>query len=448
MLDWIRLLLMLFYAPVRGLRVVRDRALLAPAIFTALVAQVLCVMVTQLLAGDRSFLSSPTLFTLTLFQSALTLAPMALILVPALTLVANIFDRRGSFSVVLTQEYAAVASAVFYALIAVNLGTIVIALFFHFSGIQASRVASSIQSAPQVLEMFRRMFDLGPEVEAQLTRQLNDPRTISEGLFRTVRFLLLGLGLLIAVRESFRVSALRAFAITLVSGLLMFPVLVIWGALFSRVLGSPFLLLMLILFLRGYVTDILRQQRAKASFKRNLEAATLNPADASAHYNIGLIHQQRGELEAARERFERAVQIDDEEVDSHYQLGRIARQQKRWADAIRSFEQVVARDPAHSTHEIWREVGATYVAAGQFEDAQGALERFLARRESDPEGLYLMGRAQAGMGHNREAANMMEACINAVKSSPAYKYRLEKRWLNEAQQFMKSSRQEAVSSRQ
>ena len=49
-----------------------------------------------------------------------------------------------------------------------------------------------------------------------------------------------------------------------------------------------------------------------------------------------------------------------------------------------------------------------------------------------------MGRAEAGLGHKREAASMMEACIDAVKTSPAYKYRLEKRWLNEAQQFLKS----------
>ena len=66
------------------------------------------------------------------------------------------------------------------------------------------------------------------------------------------------------------------------------------------------------------------------------------------------------------------------------------------------------------------------------------LERFLDRRESDPEGLYLMGRAEAGLGHSREATSMMQACIDAVKTAPAYKYRLEKRWLNEAQQFLRS----------
>jgi tetratricopeptide (TPR) repeat protein len=180
-------------------------------------------------------------------------------------------------------------------------------------------------------------------------------------------------------------------------------------------------------------------QRAKAAFKQNLESATLNPADASAHYNLGLIHQSRGELDQARERFERALQIDDGEIDASYQLGRIARQQKRYGEAIQNFEHVVTRDPAHSQHEIWREVAATYIAAGQFEDARNALEQFLEHRPSDPEGLYLMGRAHAGLGHKREATNLMQACIEAVKTAPAYKYRASKRWLNEAQQFIKGS---------
>ena len=69
-------------------------------------------------------------------------------------------------------------------------------------------------------------------------------------------------------------------------------------ALFSGVLGSPFLLILLFLLLRGFFSDIIGSHRAKAAFKQNLESATLNPADASAHYNLGLIHQSRGELDA------------------------------------------------------------------------------------------------------------------------------------------------------
>jgi tetratricopeptide (TPR) repeat protein len=169
-----------------------------------------------------------------------------------------------------------------------------------------------------------------------------------------------------------------------------------------------------------------------------MELATLNPADASAHYNLGLIHQSRGEFDAARERFERAVQIDPEEIDASYQLGRIARAQQRYADAIQHFERVVATNPAHAQYEVWREVAATYIAAEQYEDARTTLEQFLEHRPSDPEGLYLMGRAHAGLGHRREATSLMQECIEAVKTAPAYKYRASKRWMNEAQQFIKS----------
>ena len=76
--------------------------------------------------------------------------------------------------------------------------------------------------------------------------------------------------------------------------------------IFTTILASPFLLFLLFLFLR-ILGEINRNHRARVAFKQNLEAATLNPADASAHYNLGLIHQQRGDLEAARDRFERAV---------------------------------------------------------------------------------------------------------------------------------------------
>ena len=67
---------------------------------------------------------------------------------------------------------------------------------------------------------------------------------------------------------------------------------------------------------------------------------------------------------------------------------------------------------------------------------------------NDPEGLYLIGRAYAGLGDQQEATSSMQACIDAVKTAPAYKYRTEKRWLNEAQQFLKGKRQEAVGGRQ
>jgi len=434
-LAWLRLFSMVFYAPARGLREVRDRAPLSAVALMALVSQIVYALVAQSLAGVSPLRIFGPGFVLRLcFQSALSLLLIAGVLVPLIAFVANVLERRGRFGLLLQQEYASLASTFLYALVIANLVTVPVAIFFHFSGIQASYVAQTVQSASQVDNWTR----LPLEFREQLKVALQDGSVVAAGLFRSVKLFLFLIATVFSVREVFRTSVLRAVTISAVALVIALFISPLWALLLSPVLASPFLLFVLFMLVRGYVSGMLRSQRARESFKQNLEAATLNPADSSAHYNLGLIHQQRGELEAARERFEKAIAIDAEEIDAHYQLGRIARQEKRYADAVQHFEQVVSRDPSHSQNEIWREVGATYVAAEQFDDARDALERFLEKRPSDPEALYLMGRAHAGLGHRREAASLMQACIEAVKTAPAYKYRSDKRWLNEAQQFIKS----------
>ena len=433
MIDWLRLLLMIFYAPLRGLREVRDRSSLAPIALLAVLSQAAFNFMTRGF-GARPMFERGGGFLSVLIEPAMPVMLIAFLLVPILTLVANTFERRGSFRVVITQEYAPVASSLFYVLTATNLYSILLAVVFHYTGIQDQYVVNTIQQSDQV----RGMLPAGPDFD-RAAELLKDPAIVADQLFGMPWMFLIAIGTVLAVKDAFRMSIARALGVTFISAFAYLFVYGIAARILSSVLGSPFLLFFLLMLLRGYFSDIMGSHRAKAAFKQNLESATLNPADASAHYNLGLIHQSRGELDAARERFERALQIDDGEIDASYQLGRIARQQKRYADAIQNFEHVVARDPAHSQHEIWREVAGTYIAARQVEDARNALDQFLEHRPSDPEGLYLMGRAHAGLGHNREATSLMQACIEAVKTAPAYKYRASKRWLNEAQQFIKSS---------
>jgi tetratricopeptide (TPR) repeat protein len=435
MLDWLRLLLMVFYAPGRAIREVRDRASLAPAGLLALTMHVALLTVLSLLFLKGIFNPlNPMSFLRVIFNSTGCLLFITFIFSPVVILLQNFFERRGSYRLVMQQEFSAVVATLLLGWAVASLLSLLFTLAVYSSG----TLQTMGQDMVTISQLRGDQFATHP-----LRAWLN-----AQGFAAFVPLLLLmglfALWSIAGLRIVFRISWVRAILIVLIAAVVLFPASFLIQQALSMVMASPFLVIMLFLLLRGYVGELTRQQRARASFKQNLEAATLNPADASAHYNLGLIHQQRGEFDAARERFERAIQIDAEEVDAHYQLGRIARQQKRWADAVAHFEQVVARDQSHSQNEIWREVGATYIAAGQFEDARNVLERFLEHRESDPEGLYLMGRAEAGLGHSREATSMMEACINAVKTAPAYKYRLEKRWLNEAQQFMKANRQEAL----
>ena len=140
MTDWLRIVGMIFYAPLRGMREARDRGALLPAFVCAYLSQVIYLFVLQWLVGDKSFLTRPSAGAGNLFYAATSLLPFAIVFVPLIALTANLFDRRGSFSIVLQQEYASLASVVFYALIAANLMTVLVSIFFHFSGVQAAYV--------------------------------------------------------------------------------------------------------------------------------------------------------------------------------------------------------------------------------------------------------------------------------------------------------------------
>jgi tetratricopeptide (TPR) repeat protein len=428
-MDWLKPLLLLFYAPARAFGVMRDRAPLGVAALLALLAQV-GLSLYALWPFLRAFARAGALVAFGLGRDAAgTLFLLALAFVPALVLFANWFERRGSFRLVLQQEYAPLAAAIFYAWAGANLAALPLVWLARRGGLEAQVIAQT----RQMLETIAAQQNVPPNVLANWT----NPQLLTANFAFTLVVPFFALWVLVAARVIFRVSGLRALAVVVGSGAALFvasPILSFVGGL----LASPFLLLLVGFFLWGYLNDIRRTQRARASFRQNLEAATLNPADASAHYNLGLIHLQRQELAEARARFTRAVEIDADETDAHYQLGRISRMEGNLPEAIQHFEQVVTRAPQHAQHEIWREIGATYLAAGQHQDALDALQRFLDQRTSDPEGLYLKGRALAGLGRQREAAEAMRACIESVQTAPAYKYRADKRWLNEAQQFLRT----------
>ena len=196
----------------------------------------------------------------------------------------------------------------------------------------------------------------------------------------------------------------------------------------SPYLFSPFILFYAYNMFRGDIGDIGFSLRQRQGFRRSMEAATINPRDASAHYQLGLIYQYRRQYAEAISRFEKAIKIDNEETDAHFQLGRIAREQGRLQDAINHFSVVLEQDDKHAHSEIWREIGATYLAASMFTEAKDALQKFIERREYDPEGLYYYGKTLEQLEQRDEAREVFARCVEAVKTMPSYRYREQRKW--------------------
>jgi hypothetical protein len=326
------------------------------------------------------------------FGAFLFVLGIAILYVPALIFVMTLLDRRaGSFGVALARDYGSLAPCVLLSCAASE-------LLFGIIWI--------------LLSPLMPCTGLGTAV------------TLVVWAMGALYFALL---VLLAVRTVYGAS----IGVSIVASALPFVVMPFTAYL--SVLASPFLLYWIYLYTRSDISAIQWSLGSRRAFKRHLEAATINPRDAEAHYQLGLIHQHRRQYPEAIERFQKAVEIDAGEVDAHYQLGRIAREQGRHADAIRHFEPVVARDPKHSRYEIWREVGATYFEAGDFANARPMLERYTENRPYDPEGLYLLGVALKKLNEPEKARAVFERCLEATRTAPDYRRGELRHWRNRAQ---------------
>jgi tetratricopeptide (TPR) repeat protein len=233
-----------------------------------------------------------------------------------------------------------------------------------------------------------------------------------------------------AVRTVFGMGNGAALAVVGLSWIPLVAVYFLWNPLRYLLgwLASPFFLFYIFYFLRGEFGNLGAGLRSRQSFRRNLEAAAVNPHDGEAQYQLGLVYQQRRQYTEAIRRFENAVAIDPSQTDAHFQLGRMARDQGRVKDALGHFQTVVNQDERHHQSEILRELGALYISAHQYEDARHELAEYVERRPYDPEGLYYYGQALEGLGKVKEAREVYNRAAEAASLAPSYLRSVAARW--------------------
>src|SRR5207247_515607 len=137
---------MIFYAPLRGVREVRDKAGLAPAGLVALLAHAAFFLsITWFYTGYLITARRPFAILMVVLQSAGFLVYVALIFSPLTLFLANIFERRASFRLLIQQEYSALAATMFYALTAASLITTILTVAASLSGVQLAMAQRFIE---------------------------------------------------------------------------------------------------------------------------------------------------------------------------------------------------------------------------------------------------------------------------------------------------------------
>lgn len=193
-------------------------------------------------------------------------------------------------------------------------------------------------------------------------------------------------------------------------------------------LASPFVLFYAWRMMGSEVSSLGDGLRTRQHLRQQMEIATTNPRDADAHYQLGLIYQQRRQYTEAIARFQKAIEIDPTEAEAQFQLGRIANEQGRSDDAIRFLKTAAGLNEKLSSGEVWRELGTAYFGAGQLQEAASALQKYTERRSYDPEGLFWFGKTLAALGKAVEAREAFGQCIEAVDTMPKHRRAEVRKW--------------------
>jgi tetratricopeptide (TPR) repeat protein len=377
-LEQLRLLLTLYVRPVRAASRIIDHGRLGFAICAALL--VLWGLPNG--AFTRSLLSA-------IDPAAVirTIGAAALAFVPAVILVMTIYRSHESFPVMLRKDYLTLLNCVLLSMAAAFLPLALLSRIFLFSNLLALAILVA----------------------------------------GDIYFLLL---VTFCVRTLWG-SGLRAAGVAAVVGILaMFGGMIAFLLLgsFMYFLASPFVLYFAYILLGSDLRSLGEGLRARQHLRQQLDTATNNPRDADAHYQLGLIYQQRHQYDEAKRRFTRAVEIDGRDADPVFQLGRIALEEERSKDAIELLKRAAALDDKCCSHEVWRDLGVAYYRSGRLEEARLALAKFVERRPYDPEGLYWYGKSLLGLGQLDNARQQFEQCREAVETMPSNRRRQLGKW--------------------
>ncbi len=236
-----------------------------------------------------------------------------------------------------------------------------------------------------------------------------------------------------AIRELNHISTVAAAAVFALS----WATLPLFYVLSMFFFALPLFIIIPVLYI-GYQRyhSFLEDRGDERSFHRYLQTLALNPQNADAQYQLGLICLKRGKLEEAQRHFEDACRIDPQVPDYHYYLGRACEASGDWACALGQYEETYRHDSQYGQGDIFREVGKGYLQTGRLEKAVEFLSFFLGIRGSDPEGRYWLAVALGRLGKEDEMRAQLHTILGQARSQPRF-FRKEKReWVTRSRTLL------------
>jgi tetratricopeptide (TPR) repeat protein len=237
-----------------------------------------------------------------------------------------------------------------------------------------------------------------------------------------------------AIRELNYVSTHAAIVVYVASWL----TLPIYYVLTTFIFALPFFILFPLLYVFFHrLRDYASARGGEREFQEHLRSLTVNPQDADAQHQLGLIYLKRSNLAAAESCFLNAQKIDPSDPDYCYYLGRVFESRENWPKALEQYEETYRLDSGYALGDIFREVGKGYLHTGRLEKAIEFLQYFLQTRSSDPEGRYWLAVALQRAGDAAGMQGQLHTILEQARSNPRFFRKENRQWISRARSLLR-----------
>ena len=144
------------------------------------------------------------------------------------------------------------------------------------------------------------------------------------------------------------------------------------------------------------------------------------PDQSLAHYDLGLIHEARGEPAKAMADYEAELTGNPKAYRAHFNLAKLLAADNRRAQALRHFEQAVEANPDFGSGYLY--LAKTRLDLGNLAGAEEAARTGLTRKpdaEIAPLGHYVLADVYSQRGRAKDAAR--EAAEGQRLETPSVK---------------------------
>jgi tetratricopeptide (TPR) repeat protein len=155
-----------------------------------------------------------------------------------------------------------------------------------------------------------------------------------------------------------------------------------------------------------------------------LYTATLrkNPGCWMAHYNLGIVLTDQGDIDQAIDHYRHAVALRPAYAEAHYNLGRLLVGQGRVDDAIVHYEKAAEINPGDP--EAQNNLGVTLFTIGRVDDAIAHYQKALEIEPEYAEASCNLANALISKGDFDDAIARYEVCVAAIPDHAEAQYNL------------------------